>query len=468
MPFLDRSTPAGGWPTACGTCAARTWWCSGCPGAASRSRSRWRAALGAPLDVIVVRKLGVPVQPELGMGAIGEGGVAGHQRRGGRDRRGSPTAEIAAVEAAGAGRARAAGAAVPRRAAPRRRWPGGPRSWSTTASPPARPPGPPARSPGRSGAAPGRARGAGRAAPGGTSRLGGRSPTSWSACSTPERFFAIGQCYDDFSQTTDDEVVACLQRAAVPTPGAGRTRRTSAADARTSTPIGAGPAGRAPHRARRRAGHRGVRARQRQQPAQPPQPVRRRRAEPTPGSARCCSTCSPRRRSSTGRTCSTSSCSPAGSPTATGWLRASGARLAGLPIGYFGASTGAGGRAVGRRRARRRDRRRGLPRRPPRPRRPAARARCAAPTLLIVGGLRRRGARTSTARPRRSCAARTDLAVVPGATHLFEEPGTLERAADWPATGSPATSPRPMPGPDRLPAVGPQLTAGRRTTRRAP
>jgi putative phosphoribosyl transferase len=32
-------------------------------------------ALGAPLDVIVVRKLGVPFQPELAMGAIGEGGV---------------------------------------------------------------------------------------------------------------------------------------------------------------------------------------------------------------------------------------------------------------------------------------------------------------------------------------------------------------------------------------------------------
>jgi putative phosphoribosyl transferase len=30
---------------------------------------------GAPLDVIVVRKLGVPFQPELGMGAIGEEGV---------------------------------------------------------------------------------------------------------------------------------------------------------------------------------------------------------------------------------------------------------------------------------------------------------------------------------------------------------------------------------------------------------
>jgi len=33
------------------------------------------AALGAPLDVIVVRKLGLPFQPELGFGAIGEGGV---------------------------------------------------------------------------------------------------------------------------------------------------------------------------------------------------------------------------------------------------------------------------------------------------------------------------------------------------------------------------------------------------------
>lgn len=32
-------------------------------------------ALGAPLDVVVVRKLGVPFRPELGMGAIAEGGV---------------------------------------------------------------------------------------------------------------------------------------------------------------------------------------------------------------------------------------------------------------------------------------------------------------------------------------------------------------------------------------------------------
>ena len=32
-------------------------------------------ALGAPLDVLVVRKLGVPGQPELAMGAIGEQGA---------------------------------------------------------------------------------------------------------------------------------------------------------------------------------------------------------------------------------------------------------------------------------------------------------------------------------------------------------------------------------------------------------
>ena len=32
-------------------------------------------AIGAPLDVIVVRKIGVPRQPEVAMGAIGEAGA---------------------------------------------------------------------------------------------------------------------------------------------------------------------------------------------------------------------------------------------------------------------------------------------------------------------------------------------------------------------------------------------------------
>ncbi len=54
-------------------------------------------ALDAPLDVIVVRKLGVPFQPELAMGAIGEGGIRVSNddviRRGG-----ITSQEIAAVE----------------------------------------------------------------------------------------------------------------------------------------------------------------------------------------------------------------------------------------------------------------------------------------------------------------------------------------------------------------------------------
>ena len=42
----------------------------GVPAAAEVAR-----ALDAPLDVVVVRKLGVPFQPELGMGALAEDGV---------------------------------------------------------------------------------------------------------------------------------------------------------------------------------------------------------------------------------------------------------------------------------------------------------------------------------------------------------------------------------------------------------
>ena len=65
------------------------------------------------------------------------------------------------------------------------------------------------------------------------------------------------------------------------------------------------------------------------------------------------------------------------------------------------------------------------------------------PTLLIVGG-----ADTTvlglnrTGRPRLRLRGRGRLVVVPGATHLFEEPGTLRgRRRSRHATGSPATSP---------------------------
>lgn len=53
--------------------------------------------LHAPLDVVVVRKLGVPDQPELAMGAIGEGGVGFLERRL-VDRLGIGQSEVSEVE----------------------------------------------------------------------------------------------------------------------------------------------------------------------------------------------------------------------------------------------------------------------------------------------------------------------------------------------------------------------------------
>ena len=92
-----------------------------------------------------------------------------------------------------------------------------------------------------------------------------------------------------------------------------------------------------------------------------------------------------------------------------------------------------GGRAVGGRR--RPGRRRGrLPGRPARPGRAAAGTGAGAD----AADRRRPGRRwcsSSTGRHRPGCGVQTRLAVVPGATHLFEEPGTLEQAAtlarDW-------------------------------------
>jgi predicted phosphoribosyltransferase len=54
-------------------------------------------ALGAPLDVVLVRKLGVPAQPELAMGAVGEDGARVVNKAVVRDAGVSP-AQFAAVE----------------------------------------------------------------------------------------------------------------------------------------------------------------------------------------------------------------------------------------------------------------------------------------------------------------------------------------------------------------------------------
>jgi len=104
-----------------------------------------------------------------------------------------------------------------------------------------------------------------------------------------------------------------------------------------------------------------------------------------------------------------------------------------LPMGYFGASTGAGAALIaaaeGSRDVRAVVSRGGRP--------DLAGDELAlvqAPTLLVVGGADPVVLDLNRAAQRRM-RAETELAIVPGATHLFEEPGALEQVAalagDW-------------------------------------
>jgi len=97
-----------------------------------------------------------------------------------------------------------------------------------------------------------------------------------------------------------------------------------------------------------------------------------------------------------------------------------------LPLGFFGASTGA---AAALEAAAREPRVTAIVSRGGRPDLAGRRLRVvAAPTLLIVGGEDREVLELNRqALERLECEKR--LAIVPGATHLFEEPGTLDEAA---------------------------------------
>ncbi len=103
-------------------------------------------------------------------------------------------------------------------------------------------------------------------------------------------------------------------------------------------------------------------------------------------------------------------------------------RLDGLPVGLFGASTGAAAALVAA--ARRSDRVAAVVSRGGRPDlAEAVLADVTSPTLLIVGSRDQQ-----VLEPNRSAAKRLTgerrLDIVDGATHLFEEPGTLERVAE--------------------------------------
>jgi putative phosphoribosyl transferase len=106
------------------------------------------------------------------------------------------------------------------------------------------------------------------------------------------------------------------------------------------------------------------------------------------------------------------------------WARAH-ANLSGLPIGLFGASTGAGAAIVAA--SERPDDVSAVVSRGGRPDLAGpALDRILAPTLLIVGGLDHEVlALNVAARRRMRCAS--ELAVVPGAGHLFSEHGTLDQ-----------------------------------------
>jgi putative phosphoribosyl transferase len=387
--------------------------------------------LDAPLDVIVVRKLGVPFQPELAMGAIGEGGVRILDREILQLARVSET-ELTAVE-------RRERAELERRV----------RLYRGNR--------PPAELRARTAVIvdDGIATGSTVRAACQVARAQGAAPVviavpvasrsslneladicDQAVClETPEPFYAVGEWYRDFSPTSDDEVIVLLQRA---------TRVVTASPAMENigddppvrdeeVEVDAGPV--------RLAGHLTV----------PEVPIGMVVFAHGSGSSRR----SPRNRFVA------SILNGAGLGTllfdllttdeeldraqvfdipllgdrlglVTKWLEAQ-PEMTGLRIGFFGASTGA---AAARWAAAE----------------PSARvaavvsrggrpdlafsvlAEVRAPTLLIVGGtdelvldLNRQ------AQEQLRCESR--LSVVPGATHLFEEPGALKEVAglarDW-------------------------------------
>ncbi|MEJ8646735.1 phosphoribosyltransferase family protein [Streptomyces sp. MS1.AVA.3] len=174
-------------------------------------------ALQAPLDVIVVRKLGVPYQRELGFGAIGEGGVRVISddivRRGRLDQ-----ADLASVEHAEA-------AELTRQAERFRA--GRPRLDLAGRTAIVVDDGIATGATAAAACEVVRAHGAARvvlavpvAPPDAAERL--RASTDEFVClSTPFAFSAVGEWYRDFSQTPDDEVVSLLaQAAAGPGPAA--------------------------------------------------------------------------------------------------------------------------------------------------------------------------------------------------------------------------------------------------------
>lgn len=384
-------------------------------------------ALGAPLDVILVRKLGVPFQPELGVGAIGEDGVRVVNREV-VELTGVTPGDLAAVEA----RERQE---LERRA---RRYRGDrPRLPLAGRTVVVVDDGIATGSTARAACRVARVHGAARvvlavpvAPPEWTERLAGVAD-EYVCVATPEPFSAIGQFYANFSQTSDEEVVALLRQAATDGRVARPGRDDLPADDEVAVPAGAVTL----------AGHLTV-------------------PEGATGVVAFAHGSGSSRRSPRNRAVARV-LQDAGLGTllfdlltpaeerdranvfdigllagrllaANRWLRGRPV-TARLPLGYFGASTGAAAALWAA----------------AEPDAPVAAvvsrggrpdlagdrlAAVTAPTLLIVGG-DDHAVLELNRRAQARLGGDSRLVVIPGATHLFEEPGTLpaaaEAARDW-------------------------------------
>jgi putative phosphoribosyl transferase len=379
-------------------------------------------ALDAPLDVIVVRKLGVPFQPELAMGAVGEGGVRVVDDDLVR-RLGISAAEVRTVE----DRERRT---VEHRAALLRRGHAAVDLVRRTAL--VVDDGLATGSTARVACHVARQLGARRvvlAVPVGPRDARGRVPEADEVvvAATPHPFVAVGNHYRDFTATTDSEVVDLLEAARSDRAHHPLSVRSGEGplDADAVVPVGTVrlgahltvPVGAQGVVAFAHGSGSGRHSRRNRFVAEALQQA---------GLATLLLDLLTPAEETDRRHVFDIGLLASRLRGATAWLTEQPATAA-LPLGYFGASTGAGAALVAAADAG--ERVRAVVSRGGRPDLAGDRlAEVRAPTLLIVGGrdetvlqLNRR------AQTRLTCP--TELVVVPRATHLFEEPGTLDEVA---------------------------------------
>lgn len=379
-------------------------------------------ALDVPLDVLVVRKLGVPFEPELGMGAIGEHGVR-VLNEAVIDSTGTSPRQLSEVEAAErvelarrVRRYRGEQAAIALDGRTVVIVDDGIATGSTA----------------RAACLIARAQGAVRVvlavpiAPRGWTRRLEDVADELVSLDTPDDFFAIGQFYGDFSQTSDQEVSDCLRQASARTGRADPEVLIQAGSARLHGQLTAFPASTGIVLFAHGSGS----------SRHSPRNSRVATALNRAGFATLLFDLLTEEEELDRANVFDTALLADRLAGATRWVLGHPEALGGggsLPVGYFGASTGA---AAALWAAAEPD----LPvkaivSRGGRPDLAAARLPdVTAPTLLIVGG--NDGLvldLNSQAQAQLRC--ENQLAVVPGATHLFEEPGALEEvaelAADW-------------------------------------